>query len=87
MMGMLHKNLTLSKTCETARALKQAQYNSEHYARTDTQISATAIMSGENVPQSEDYSAPLQTTHALVNAVIEKQQCWFSGGNFHNCSK
>ena len=44
-------------------------------------------MSGENVPQSENYTAPLQTTHVLVNVVTVKKQYWFCGGNFHNHPK
>ena len=37
--------------------------------------SAAATTSGENIPQFEDYTAPLQTTHVLVNAVTAKKQC------------
>ena len=72
------KDLTLIQACETSRTLEHAQYNSEHYTRADTQVNA----SGENVPQSEDYTASLQITR--VNAVTVKKQCWFYGSNFHS---
>ena len=81
------QDLTLSHACETARALEYAQYDSEYSARVDTQVSAAVTTSGENVPQSNDYTAPLQTTRAFVNATAVKKQRWFCGVNFHNRSK
>lgn len=49
----------------------------------DMQISVAAT-SGEDVPQSQDYTAPLQSTPALVKAVTAKKQWLFCGDNFHH---